>query len=44
MTRSPRHPGSPSDHRTRIALAALTGLLAGATRAVTDWLLNHLGS
>ncbi|MFC4063681.1 hypothetical protein [Actinoplanes subglobosus] len=41
MTRTPRR---PNKNRTRIALAALTGLLAGATRAITDWLLDHLDS
>ena len=43
MTR-PQHPDSPRENRTRIARAALTGLLSGATRAITEWLLNHLGS
>ena len=39
-----RTPDGPNENRTRIALAALTGLLAGVTRAITDWLLDHLGS
>ncbi|GLW28524.1 hypothetical protein [Actinoplanes regularis] len=42
-TRTPRRPGRrPDDPRTRIALAAITGVLTGATRAVADWLLTHL--
>ena len=44
MTRSQQHSDSPRESRTHIALAALTGLLSGATRAITEWLLNHLGS
>jgi hypothetical protein len=43
MTRTQQRPNSPTESRTRIALAALTGLLAGVTRAITDWLLSHLG-
>jgi hypothetical protein len=43
MTRPQQHPDGPRENRTRIALAALTGLLAGASRAITDWLLHHLG-
>ena len=39
MTRTPHR---PNENRTRIALATLTGLLAGVTRALTDWLLDHL--
>ncbi|WP_269058922.1 hypothetical protein [Catellatospora paridis] len=30
------------DRRTRITLAVITGFVAGATRAVADWLLDHL--
>ncbi len=30
------------DHRLRLTTAALTGLLAGVARAVTEWLLHHL--
>jgi hypothetical protein len=37
MTRPQQHPDGPRDNQTRIALAALTG----ATRVVTDWLINH---
>ena len=36
-----RTPDEPNKNRTRIALAALTGLLAGVTRAITDWLIDH---
>ena len=32
------------DRGTRLTAAAITGLLAGAARAVTDWLLDHLTS
>jgi hypothetical protein len=42
MTRSQHHPDDRAERRTRIALAVLTGLFAGATRAVADWLLHHL--
>ena len=34
----------PNKTRTRIILAAISGLLAGVTRAITDWLLDHLAS
>jgi hypothetical protein len=44
MIRSQQDADTPRENRTRIALAALTGLLAGATRAITEWLLNRLGS
>jgi hypothetical protein len=44
MTRTPQDPAGPNENRTRIALAALTGFLAGVTRALTDWLLDHLGN
>lgn len=44
MTRTRQRPNRPNEHRIRIALAALTGLLAGAARAITDWLLHHLGN
>ncbi len=37
MTRTPRGPDGPNQNSDRIALAALTGLLAGVTRAITDW-------
>lgn len=30
------------DLRGRLAAATVTGLLAGAARAVTEWLLRHL--
>jgi hypothetical protein len=42
MTRPQHHPGRPGDRRTRITLAAITGLIAGATRAILDTLLHHL--
>lgn len=42
MPRSPRSPGNPDNRRTRLALAAITGLLAGATRAIVGWLIEHL--
>lgn len=42
MTRSPQHPRGPEERRTRITLAVITGLLAGATRALAGWLLEHL--
>lgn len=44
MTRSQQRPAKPRGNPTRIALAVLTGLLSGATRAITEWLINHLGS
>jgi hypothetical protein len=42
MTRPQQHPDGPRQHRTRVALAALTGLIAGTTRAVADWILKNL--
>jgi hypothetical protein len=42
MTRSPQHPSDPEQRRARFTLAVITGVLAGATRAVTSWLLDHL--
>ena len=42
MTRSPQHPSGPEPRRTRITLAVITGVVAGATRALTAWLLDHL--
>ncbi|GIE89681.1 hypothetical protein Are01nite_61610 [Actinoplanes regularis] len=42
MTRSPQCPRDPEQRRTRIALALITGALAGATRALAGWLLDHL--
>jgi hypothetical protein len=44
MTRTRQRPDRPKENRTRIALAALTGLITGVTRAITDWLLHHLGN
>ncbi|MET8147825.1 hypothetical protein ACIBSW_24715 [Actinoplanes sp. NPDC049668] len=44
MTRSPQHPSGPDQRRTRITLAAITGLFAGAIRAVVDWLITHVGA
>ena len=42
MTRPPKHPRSTEPRRTRITLAVITGIIAGATRALTSWLLDHL--
>jgi hypothetical protein len=42
MTRSSQHPTDPEQRRPRITLAVITGVLAGATRALTGWLLDHL--
>lgn len=42
MTLSPQHPDGPEPRRARITLAVITGILAGATRAVTGWFLDHL--
>ena len=44
MTRSTQHPNDPEQRRTRITLAVITGVLAGATRALTSWLLDHLAT
>ncbi|MEU5940966.1 hypothetical protein ABZ807_17635 [Micromonospora sp. NPDC047548] len=44
MTRSPQHPHGPQPRRIRITLAVITGVLAGATRALTGWLLDHLST
>lgn len=44
MTRPRQHPDGPRDNRTRIALAALTGMFAGATRAAIDWLVSYFGA
>lgn len=41
MTQTPQRPNA---NRTRIAMASLTGLFAGVTRALTDWLLEYLGN
>jgi hypothetical protein len=38
-----RRPDDPQERRIRVALAVVTGLIAGATRAVTDWLLDRFG-
>jgi hypothetical protein len=42
MTQSPQHPTGPEQPRTRITLAVIIGVLAGVTRALTAWLLDHL--
>ena len=42
MTRFQYDHADPDRRRTRIALAAITGLFAGATRALASWLLEHL--
>lgn len=44
MAQTPQDPAGPNENRIRIALAAITGLFAGVTRAITDWILDHLGS
>ena len=41
MNRHPRH-GRPAEHRTRLILAVITSVIAGATRAAATWLLDHL--
>ena len=38
----PQHHSTPNNHRTRIACAAVTGVFAGVSRAVANWLLDHL--
>jgi hypothetical protein len=42
MTSSSQHPHGPEQRRTRITLAVITSVLAGITRALTSWLLDHL--
>jgi hypothetical protein len=42
MTRSPQPPTNPRERRMRITLAAVTGILAGATRALADWVIDHV--
>jgi hypothetical protein len=42
MNRSQPHPSDPGERRNRITIAVITSLLAGAARALVDWLLNHL--
>jgi hypothetical protein len=42
MTGSPQHTRDPQQRRTRITLAVITGVVAGATRALAGWLLDHL--
>jgi hypothetical protein len=44
MTRPPQQHRNAEPCRTQITLAVITGILAGATRALTDWLLDHLTS
>ncbi len=44
MTRHEPHSSGPDDHRARIALAVLTGVVGGVARAVTSWLLDHVTS
>jgi hypothetical protein len=41
MTDTQKDPGRPDDRRTKITLAAITGLIAGATRAAVDWLITR---
>jgi hypothetical protein len=42
-TRQPG-PRSSARHRTKISLAVLSGIVAGAIRAVIDWILDHMVS
>ena len=42
MTRTPYQHRDPDPQRARITLAVITSILAGATRALTQWLLNQL--
>lgn len=42
MTNHPDNPGI--DRRTKLMAAAVSGILAGATRAGLDWLLQRLAS
>lgn len=45
MTHQPEHRDSNrQDRRTKLAAAAVSGTLAGAARAILDWLLRHLTS
>ncbi|WFE47572.1 hypothetical protein [Verrucosispora sp. WMMD1129] len=41
---STRNSDRPQGNGIRVALAALTGLIAGAARAAFTWLFNHLDS
>jgi len=38
----PRTARQHRSHSRRLAVAAITGLFAGAARALTDWFLGHL--
>ncbi len=42
MIRPPQHPIDPEPRRTRITLAVITGVISGATRALTSWLLDYM--
>lgn len=42
MTRIPHQHRGPDPKHTRITLAVITGIVAGATRTLTNWLLNRL--
>jgi hypothetical protein len=44
MTQTQHRPDGPKRTGFKVALAAVTGVLAGGSRAVVDWLLDHLGS
>jgi hypothetical protein len=44
MTRNEPRAKEPSDYRARLTLAVISGVLGGAARAVTSWLLDHLTS
>jgi hypothetical protein len=42
MTRFPQQDHDPDPRRARITLAVITGILAGAARALASWLLDRL--
>lgn len=44
MTRIQQRPDGPRAGWVRIALAALTGVFAGVARAMSEWLLDHIGN
>ncbi|PWK39199.1 hypothetical protein BC793_12335 [Actinoplanes xinjiangensis] len=42
MARSPHHSENPEPRSKRITLTVITAVIAGAARALTSWLLDHL--